>query len=198
MWFVIIVLAIVVIVWLGSRANKAADAAAENGTPEQQFRRGESYITYDLEKAKKWFEKAAQQGSSKAKARLKIINLAIRNNCTRIEWDGEGEKIYNSIMRLRDRPEHWSGIGEIYFNGAVMSKKDILYLVHGLQPDMKQAEYWFRMAADNGDANGVAGLYDIGMYYCSLGGDENIERAHELLMYAAKCGSVDAKVALGL
>jgi TPR repeat protein len=199
MWFVIIVLAIVGILWFGVKASKDADAKAEDGTPEEQFSRGENYLTYDLEKAKYWFEKAANQGSSSAKARLKIITLAEFNNCMRIERDGEGEKIYNSLMTLSNNPKHWSSIGETYFNGAVLSNKDILYLVHGLEPDMEKAEYWFKKAADNGDARGAAGLYELGMRYLLDDTDSaNVKRAHELLSYAAKCGSEDARMALDL
>jgi len=224
MWFIIIVLAIVVIAWLiGKRVIDTdegtgtdlvdlddlddpddpddSDDPDDPDDPEEQFRRGESYITYDLEKAKYWFEEAAAQGYSPAKARLKIINLAELNNCTRIKWNGEGEKIHNSVMRLSDRPQYWSTIGEHYFYGVVLSNDNILYLVHGLEPDMGQAEHWFSMAADIGDARGATGLYNLGMYYCSADVDntyENAAHARELLMHAAKCGSEDAQVALDL
>jgi len=191
MWFIIIVLAIVGICYLVGKAEKSADASAENGTAGEQFRRGEHYITSDRGKARYWFEKAANQGFSRAKARLKILDLAALNHCTKIERNGEGEKIHNGMKALSsDSPQYWAGIANHYFNGVVMNRQNILFLIDGLEQDMERAEYWFKKAADIGDERGLEGLYDVAMHYFDAG---DAERSREVFLYAAEKGSVAAQ-----
>jgi TPR repeat protein len=203
MWFVIIVLVLVIILWLiGSsraKADEKADAVAENGTPEQKFRRGQYYMDYDdLKKAKCWFEKAAKQGSSSAMARLKIVELALSKGCKRIKRNGEGAEFHNGAKTLGSvKPEYWTLVGDHYFYGVVFHNR-VPYLVDGLKPDMEQAEYWYRQAIGKGmEYCGAVGLYNIAMHYYSKdNADADANRAYGLLLDAAKYGSGDAQAAL--
>jgi len=84
MWFIVLVLlgVFVLICVFGAKANKKeteeaeiADDLARNGDSEAQCSRGDYYIDKNLEEAKYWYSKAAEQGSSKVQARLDIIDL---------------------------------------------------------------------------------------------------------------------------
>jgi len=201
MWFVIIVLVIVGILWLIGRRPPPPPDIDDLGidTPEQQFWRGQDCMDNDdLEKAKYWFEKAAEQGSLGAKARLKIVDLVLSKGCKRIKRNGEGAEFHNWAKTLGSaKPEYLTLVGDHYFYGVVF-KNGVAYMVNGLEPDMEQAELWYRLAIGKGmEYCGAVGLYNIAMHYYSKdNADADANRAHELLLEAAKYGSGDAQAAL--
>ena len=152
----------------------------------------------NLEKAKYWFEKAAKQGSSSAMARLKIVELVLSKGCKRIKWNGEGKEFHDSAITLGSaKPEYWTLVGDHFLNGVVF-KNGVAYLVNGLKPNIIEAERYYRMAIAKGmEYCGAVGLYNIAMHYYSKdNADADANRAHELLLEAAKYGSGDAQAAL--
>jgi len=169
-----------------------ADAQAENGNHEAQYDRGEYYITRDLEKAKYWFSKAKEHGSSKAHDRLKIVTTAILEKATRISKNGKGKEHYNKMMELSSEPSTWTGIGEYYRNGFVWLNDDnTIYLIDGLEVNKATAVYWLKKAADHGIADGVWRLGTCYLY--GEGVEKNVKHGLQLIHQAAEMGSNGAK-----
>lgn len=123
------------------REAKAAedDAMAENGDHEAQFSRGEYYLDHDLKKAKYWFDKAAEHGSSKARDRLKLIDYARSNNVTfaQAKWVAEAAEV--DALTENGGLEAQFNRGEYYLFSA-----DYL--------DLEKAKYWFSKAAKQGSS----------------------------------------------
>jgi len=199
MWFVIIVLVLFVIFWLiGSRQKTIETKIAENGTPGQQFERGYHYMTFNLEEARDWFEKAAAQGYSPAKAMLKKVEWVLSMGCKKIKLNGEGAEFHTTAKDLGSvKPEYWTLLGDHFLNGVVFHN-GVAYLVDGLEPDMEKAEHWYRQAINKGmEYCGAVGLYNIAMHYKSKDNeDADANRAHKLLLDAARYGSGEARAEL--
>ena len=103
--------------------------AAEMGIVEAQYALGEAYQTgkernleQDLELAVIWYGKAAQNGSDKAKAAL--------NHC-----------LYDIRIKAQENNSAYSQniLGVCYYYG------------YGVDKDVKQAEEWFKKAAERGN-----------------------------------------------
>jgi TPR repeat protein len=201
MWYgialLIVIVIIILIIYVQKKNEKKMDELAENGDTDAQFCRGEHYLDLvwgdtDFEKAKYWFHKAAKRGHSKAEARLNVVITAIKYKADKIMRNGDGQRHFNEMNEMASNPKCCAALGTFFRDGYVWRKKDnTVYLVDGLEVDKAKAAYWFKKAADRGNAEG---LYELGSCYLHGDGVE-IDKACacRLLYQAAEKGRQDAR-----
>jgi len=200
MWCVISIVVLLGIIVFGAVLNRKKtdedDTLAENDDAEAQYKRGEYYITIDLEKAKYWFEKAAAQGSSKAQARLNMVIAVMTGVAAGISKDSKGKEDFDKTMRLATAsspsPSCLFDMGIAYKQGCVwFERNNTMYLVDGLDADMAKAAYWFEKAAAMGHAEGK---YQLGVCYLYGNGvEQDKKRGYQLLYEAAEMGVANAR-----
>lgn len=111
--------------------------------PKSQFRLGSLYYNGDvvernLEKAKYWFEKSAEQGDSDAQVRLGSMYLF-----------GEG------VKQDLEKARYWIEKSVEQGNSHAQCNLGLLYWLYyeeeKVDQDMEKAEYWLEKSAEQGD-----------------------------------------------
>ncbi len=159
---------------LGMNFYTGKDSAADPGRDSAA-----DIFPRDYQKARYWFEKAAEQGHAHAQFLLGYMY-----------YEGLGvERDYQKTLYWLGRAaeggdlEAQHTLGKMYFVGE------------GVERDYQKALYWFEKAAQQGDA---IGQYNLGyMYYNGLGVDRDYKKAIEWFEKAAQQGNSDSQYILG-
>lgn len=198
--------------------------AAEQGYVLAQAQLGYMYevgegIEKDYNQAEYWYKKAAEQGYAYAQCNLGEMyefgrNLT-NNYCVRIETK-HGKRYLpndNNIVRVDyKQAEHWykkaaeqgyaraqCNLGEMYLEGRWLGANAQWLAIHGQLPksnrsvitDRKQAEYWFRKAAEQKYA--LAQVQLGNMYEFGKGVKKDYRQAVYWYKKATEQGNADAK-----
>ena len=162
--------------------------AADNGYTEAQYMIGEAYINQnrlggylatkeetDIDKALSWFRKAANKGHEPSKNM--VSQLENLSPVDRLKFLGQNGDM-GAITKL----------GKMYYDGD------------GVEQDTAQAFYWFKQAADRGNAKAQ---FNLGVLYRDKSIDSTInanylEQAFRYFLMSAENGDLNAQYAVGL
>ena len=162
-------------------AVKLFRLAAEQGLIESQFNLGVTYsngrgVPQDDEKAAKWFQLAADQGDAAARERLDFLltdKVQINNQNNSQDFQKSPEKVIGDDIKEEDAddghaiknykkrfklilPLAKKGDAEAQYNLGIMYDNGIEIL-----KDYNEAVYWYRLAAEQGYAEGKIKIYNL-------------------------------------
>jgi TPR repeat protein len=216
-WGIICVSIVILLVVVGhilgqidEEKQKRLDEELAAGTDhEAQFNRGKELVLKDYKKAHDWFALAKANGSKKATLGVKLCFNIIANNRTEVKCNGHASKTFEDLRACTyftpADPKICYKLGAWVYDGFMLPDDSAaLFLVDEFPYwnegwRMEQAAGWFKRAADEGSADAVQGLFEIGEEYRINGVDgesPDKEKAREFLLQAASYGHADAKARL--
>jgi TPR repeat protein len=167
----------------------AAAATNQNPAPdprdaEGMFKRGEQFffgqgVPQDYRKAREWYQKAAEAGSTAA---MFILGKLYSDGLGVVRDDAQALAWFRKAADAGDS-DGMNGVGFMYWAGR------------GVAQDYAQARQWYQKAADAGNAGG---MYNLGVLYNKgQGVSQDYARALEWYRKAADAGAADAMNSVG-
>ena len=146
----------------------------------------------DVEEAKRWYQKAADEGDEKSKQALEELERIYSIDGTAHDWQQNGVTAWNRAYEALGRRSHSDTHADRYEAvrwwiraadaGNVAAMKDLgAHLgrghIYGLPADKKQAHYWYLLAAlmGDGDAQRIVTFH----YYYGTGVERNVKEARK-------------------
>ena len=186
-----------------SEAVKWFRRAAEQGNPDAQNSLGNRYfkgegVSVDYKEAEKWYRKAAQQGSEQAKKSLSIVESLIESaeSINGLEKENRVEQHELKTIQADERDITIMPLRRKVKNGDYDAQNSLGYCYlkgEGVPVDYKEAEKWFRKAAQQGSEQAKYSLSIVE----SLNENTDSTDRLSLLREKAEKGDCDAQAALG-
>ncbi len=168
-----------------TQALRLFTEGANAGDPESQTMLGRMYydgkgVEQDCEKARLWFQKAADQNYGDAYAWMS--DIYVEKQCKSVDYEKALQLIHKAIE-----------LGSIY---GINNLGYMYRFGYGVTQDFNEALKWFRKAAEQGDRVGQADLAD--MYYSGVGVAQDYEEAMKWYRKSADQGLMRAQVVMGV
>jgi len=163
---------------------------AEKGGAEDQYNLGMKLLCNNKpSEAEKWLQKALDQGYVKAESKLFISQWAILNH-----FKTKGPYTYYSDYMARQGYDSFQYLCGLWHEKCyeLETKKDkTTVLVYDKEPDLVQAAYWYKKAADQGNPHAQDSLGQC--YLFGKGVERDVSLGYGLLLKAAEGDSPASK-----